>query len=333
MEDVIRQLNQIRDRVGKSGDLRSLKGLCIEAGQLIDKYLSNDHLLKNSCISLKRSIETLQYRDMGGMMSYSEKNREQSILVNTFLELVRSIEEQIEHDEMKKESSAHENESSSPLTRENPPENTVKTILFITAAPDNKHLLRADDEVKAIRKELEFSNFKDSFKLVEERGVERDNLAKIIRENNPFLLHVSVHGNREKGLMFQDSNGKEDFIDSKDLNHILRRQDERGFRIHCLLLNVCNSAWIAQQCPALADFVIAVKDFIQDKPATRFTTGFYQVFFEEVKVEDAYDEGLYMLKNREDKELYVISSRDDFSQLKLSEQGNHKPIDETEFGD
>lgn len=119
-------------------------------------------------------------------------------------------------------------------------------------------------------------------------GVRSQELPELLTEHNPQLVHFCGHGAGEKGLVFQDEQGRERFVSTEILTRLFKTLADE---ISCVVLNACDSD---QQAAAIADYinyVVGMSQPILDQAAYFFAVGFYKALAAGKSVEQAYEMG------------------------------------------
>lgn len=119
-------------------------------------------------------------------------------------------------------------------------------------------------------------------------GVRSQELPELLTEHNPQLVHFCGHGAGEKGLVFQDEQGRERFVSTEILTRLFKTLADE---ISCVVLNACDSD---QQAEAIADYinyVVGMSQPILDQAAYFFAVGFYKALAAGKSVEQAYEMG------------------------------------------
>ena len=94
------------------------------------------------------------------------------------------------------------------------------TILFLAANPRGTNWLKPDQEARAIRVELERSDFRDSFEFIPSWATEPLDLLRQLRAINPTVLHFSGRGGIRDGipgLLFQGPDGQAQVVSARAL--------------------------------------------------------------------------------------------------------------------
>jgi len=172
------------------------------------------------------------------------------------------------------------------------PDTEQKKILFLSSAPDDQEFLRSTAEVSNLKLAINLLRKENDFLLLPEFGFVASRIPMILRDVRPYVLHISMHANPEEGLLFQNAQNKRHPVSGLILAGILAEiKNGTGYQPHCVLLNACHSAAHAQALQGNVDFAIGMDGPIPDRAALAFSEGFYNVFFSEKHVRNAFDAG------------------------------------------
>lgn len=94
-----------------------------------------------------------------------------------------------------------------PLTQQMS-SNTSKTILLLAANPKGTTPLRLDEEVREIGEGLQRALHREQFELVQRWAVRPQDVRRAMLDEKPQIVHLSGHGAREEGLVFEDEVGQ-----------------------------------------------------------------------------------------------------------------------------
>jgi tetratricopeptide (TPR) repeat protein len=179
-----------------------------------------------------------------------------------------------------------------------------RLVLFLAANPTNTEPLRLDEEVRAIREQLQRSGLAlDSCWAVRPWDVQKE-----ILRLKPQIVHFSGHGMGEpvatnsdhrlatvvgasslhdlEGLAFvQDTLGRSVLVGSEALAHLFE-----NFKNHveCVVLNGCYSEVQAKAIAQHIPYVIGMQEAILDRSAIEFSKGFYNALAEGEPIERAF---------------------------------------------
>lgn len=118
--------------------------------------------------------------------------------------------------------------------------------------------------------------------------VRSQELSELLAEHSPEIVHFCGHGAGEQGLVFQDEDGREQFVSTEILTRIFKTFSEE---INCTVLNACDSDRQAEAIVEHINYVIGMSQPILDKAAHLFSVGFYKGLAAGKSIEQAYEMG------------------------------------------
>jgi hypothetical protein len=119
-------------------------------------------------------------------------------------------------------------------------------------------------------------------------GVRAQELQEKLAEHSPRFVHFCGHGAGEKGLVFQDEDGREQIVSTEILTRIFKNFSDE---IDCTVLNACDSQHQADEIAKHIDYVVGMSQPILDKAAHLFSNGFYKGLGTGKSIEQAYEMG------------------------------------------
>ena len=177
----------------------------------------------------------------------------------------------------------------------------VKKILFLTSNPNNLHTIGFGKETQIIRNELQKSKYRNQFNLLSPiAAVQYDEIDLLIENADADIIHISLHGSKDKGLVLENSSGNPKHITPKQLKVILSTViNNLKKKPECILLNACHSDQHAKilKDNALGQNTIGMKGYIPDDSALAYTKGFYRhLFNNNSDYSKAYNRGKAMIE-------------------------------------
>ncbi|CAG0936433.1 hypothetical protein TFLX_05306 [Thermoflexales bacterium] len=165
---------------------------------------------------------------------------------------------------------------------------TVKTILVLAANPKNTARLRLDQEVREIEEGLRRSAHRDQFNIQSKWAVTLRDLRRTLLDiPAPKIVHFCGHG-ETRGIMVEDEAGQAKFVSPEALSGLFELFKNE---IELVLLNACYSGTQLDAIRQHIDYVIGMKQEIDDKSALEFAIGFYDGLGAGKSVEDAFKLG------------------------------------------
>ena len=123
------------------------------------------------------------------------------------------------------------------------------------------------------------------FALQSRWNVATTDLARLLRESGPALVHISGHGSDDGWLVFEDEQGSYE-AKPEQLAEVF---EHARSRVRCVVLNACYTEPLAKLIAAHVDFVIGMRGSISDSDALGFTKGFYGELKRGLGVRAAFD--------------------------------------------
>lgn len=169
-----------------------------------------------------------------------------------------------------------------------------KTILVVSASPDDADRLRVDQEARAIEESL---GALFSVRIV--MAARARDLVQALTRHKPRFIHFSGHG-INGDIVLEDESGKAQAVSLSGLSSIICPFMPEG-----IVLNACHSADGLEKVIECAEWVIAMSEKISDKGAIAFSTGFYLAMESGDTIEDAFAAGRGMLGMISNKEINI----------------------------
>lgn len=145
-------------------------------------------------------------------------------------------------------------------------------ILILAANPHKD--LNLDREIRELRRVIQQSRKQEELEVIDGLAVRVEDLQDLFLRHAPQIVHFCGHGNGERGLVFDNDKGGEQ-VDTAALTELLQLSCNAQ-PIQCVLLNACYSERQAEVFSNYIDYVIGMRQEIQDEAAIAFSTGFYR---------------------------------------------------------
>lgn len=158
-------------------------------------------------------------------------------------------------------------------------------ILFLAANPETTSRLDLEEELRALEQELRGVKFRESITLKPAHAVRPDDLVRVVREEQPNVVHFSGHGSSSGIIVRNDKSGYQ-AIDGESLKRFLL---QRG--VDLVVLNACYSKAQADAIGAAVKAVVGTTAAVGDEAARRFTVAFYRSLGNGLSVADAFRDG------------------------------------------
>jgi CHAT domain len=157
-------------------------------------------------------------------------------------------------------------------------------ILVVQANPDDQTRLRLETEVREIKARLRYTPLRDA-SVVAEGAVRREDLQRLLLENEPNVVHFSGHGSRDGDLILEDNAGRSVPVPTRAFPPLFARLPS----VQCVLLNSCYSARQAEAIAIAVQCVIGMSAAVSDSAAIAFATAFYQALGFGRSISDAFE--------------------------------------------
>ena len=159
-------------------------------------------------------------------------------------------------------------------------------VLILASNPRKD--LSIDREIRDLREVIEKSHSHKDFEVVDALAVRVTDLQQLLFKYEPQIVHFCGHGSGQQGLVFQDENEKEQWVRSEALSELFRLFSSS---VKCVLLNACYSEMQADAIVSHIDYVVGMRQEIQDDAAIAFSKGFYQALGYNRSIEQAFEFG------------------------------------------
>ena len=190
------------------------------------------------------------------------------------------------------------------------------TILYVSANPDEKQIIRGDIEYMAIKNTIEKSPYSKYIHLEPAFALDRYKFKESISKYKPQILHFAGHGEKEKGVLFQDDKYQK-FLDLK--SETIDTLNDFKDTIQMIFFNVCESKEIAKNTSNFIDQVIGTRTKIEDNLAIEFSKVFYKNLFQNISLEESFNIAIdhYSIKYSQNKQDYLFFSSQDPKKINL----------------
>jgi hypothetical protein len=145
-------------------------------------------------------------------------------------------------------------------------------ILFLAANPLETKRLRLDEEVRTIQDRLRGSPLADRISISSAWAVRVRDLARLLREQSPDVVHFSGHAS-PGGIIVESDDGTAAPVPLGALADLFRLE-ARGVR--CVVLNACYTEGQAQAIAEHVPFVVGTWPYVRDEDAVAFAGRFYE---------------------------------------------------------
>jgi hypothetical protein len=161
-----------------------------------------------------------------------------------------------------------------------------KTILILSSNPMDSERLRLDAEIRGIDSGLQRSKKRNGFVLKQVLAARASDVRRSMLDFEPNIVHFCGHGGEEKGIAFEDNDGKINLVDSDVLAEFFRLFSDK---VECVVLNACYSEIQARAIAEHISYVIGMKNSIEYSAAIEFAVAFYDAIGAGKSYEFAFD--------------------------------------------
>jgi hypothetical protein len=163
-----------------------------------------------------------------------------------------------------------------------------KKILVLASNPKGTSALDLDREIREIREGLRQSPHRDQFQIDWRGAVRPIDLRRSLLEVKPQIVHFCGHGTGAGGLVLENEDGKELFVENDELSRLFEIFSKT---VECILLNACYSEVQANTLIQHINYVIGMSQEIPDNAAIAFAVGFYDGIGAGESIETSYKLG------------------------------------------
>ncbi|MCK4821962.1 CHAT domain-containing protein [bacterium] len=170
---------------------------------------------------------------------------------------------------------------------------SIVSVLFLSADPTNASRLRLGEELREIQEKLRLARLRDQFVLEERMSVRPADISQALLDVQPQIVHFSGHGTSHGALCFENQIGEMHLIQPEAIAALF---EQFANQVKCVLLNACYSEAQANAIAKHIDYVIGMNQAIADKAAIAFAIGFYQALGAARTIEEAYKLGCVQIR-------------------------------------
>lgn len=183
-------------------------------------------------------------------------------------------------------------------TTETPPsvQEAKKVILFVAANPQGKNEVSAGREKQNIGDAIREGELRDKYELKDNFATNVKVFLRLLKSCKPTIVHLSMHGGANNGVLFEDENGNTDYVTAEDLASFFELVNTEERVIECVVLSACNSDEHANAVSKYVPFVIGMAGPIPVPAAIEYTSGFYSSLLEGDDYASAHKTAKILLK-------------------------------------
>lgn len=150
-------------------------------------------------------------------------------------------------------------------------------ILFLSANPEPKSPLAVDREYRRIAKCLQTTRYRDRVELISWPDTHTSDLAKLLHDQRPDIVHFSGHGKPSGSLLMRNSTGLPHPVPPEVIASYLARRNDS---VRLVVLNACYSQALARRLQDDIHCVVGMTTEVTDKAAITFAERFYEALFD-----------------------------------------------------
>lgn len=184
----------------------------------------------------------------------------------------------------------------------------TKTILILSANPQNISRLELEKEYREIEEGLRRANKREQFKLETKLAVRQQDFYRAILDTQPQIVHFCGHGAGEDGIILEDETGTTAFVQADMLASLFKLFAKKG--VECVVLNACDSEIQAEAISQHVNYVIGMNRAIGDKAAIKFAVAFYDALAAGEDIEFAFELGCSQIIGLKENQTPVLKIKD-----------------------
>jgi hypothetical protein len=170
----------------------------------------------------------------------------------------------------------------------------ITRILFLASDPTNTSRLRLGEEFREISEQLMLALGRDYFDLLlPQLSLRPKDIARVLLNTKPHIVHFSGHGDSEGALCFEDNNGQVYLVQPEALAALF---EQLADQVQCVVLNACYSEIQARAISKHIGYVIGMNKAVSDRAAIAFSLGFYQALGAGRSIDEAFRFGCVQMQ-------------------------------------
>ena len=180
--------------------------------------------------------------------------------------------------------------------------NSNLRILYVFTNPNNKGPQKFEEEKKVFLSALESKNFIEFF---EAPAVTKDDFFGTLTKYKPHLVHLSMHGDEEKGFYFKDAFNREQPMSSDELqSHFDVAMRAGEVPLECVVLSCCSSSAHAQKLTRFISVAVGMEGLVPGIAANKYAQGFYKDLSNERNYKNCHELAIHGLESDENLKMY-----------------------------
>jgi hypothetical protein len=146
-------------------------------------------------------------------------------------------------------------------------------ILFLSADPVDKGLLRLSEEVRAFDERITLGSAKDAFELTQQFALRPNDLQQALLKYQPHIVHFSGHRSLTKEILLEERSGKSSPVTGKGLAELFRILRDN---VRIVFFDACFSMSQAEAISSVIDYTVGTNKAVGDQAAVAFAVAFYR---------------------------------------------------------
>jgi hypothetical protein len=182
------------------------------------------------------------------------------------------------------------------VTRQSLKKRKKLDVLYLTANPDERNVLRVDVEVRQVKEAVRASVLRENIVIHQSPAADLDSLIDGLNDHRPGIVHFSGHG-YSGGLAVDHAKVKRPkgkVITFDILGQALAATDSPP---SIVVLNACQSAGARKALIPPAQAIVVMQDTISDLAAAAFSAKFYAAIAAGQSLKSAFEQGRVAVAN------------------------------------
>lgn len=159
-------------------------------------------------------------------------------------------------------------------------------ILFLSANPVDTGLFRLGQEARDIGTEIQASQFRDKFELIQQWAPTQRDLQRVLLRYKPHIVHFSGHGSLTDEIVLEDSSGEGKRVSWQAIAALFRVLSDS---ISIVFFDACLSPSQASAISNVIDYTVGTYNDIGERAALSFAVAFYRALAFEHTVREAFE--------------------------------------------
>lgn len=168
-----------------------------------------------------------------------------------------------------------------------------QSILFLASDPTDEARLRLGQEAREIQEKLKLAKLRERFVFYQKTSIRPEDISQALLDVQPRIVHFSGHGISVGALCFENETGQRFPVEAGALSALF---EQFSCHVNCVVLNACYSEVQGKAIVEHIEYVVGMKQAIDDKAAIAFSIGFYQALGAGTSIEGAYKLGCVQMR-------------------------------------